>query len=176
MSTPNPADAAGAADATNDRLVQDTTAMLRMLGQGGTLGGLFSLSDEELDALYAFGLSHYRQGRWTDAMKVFSRLVTLAHGEPRYLNALASSYQMLGQHERAVHYWSVSQLLDPSDPVPTFHTANSLLALGLVADALDALDLVLRQCRKQNRHPELAARAQALTALIQSKAAAAQAA
>lgn len=160
----------------DDRLVQDTTAMLRMLAQGGTLGGLMRLGQDELEALYAFGLGHYSQARWTDAMKVFSRLVMLAHGEPRYLNALASSYQMLGQHERAVHYWGVSQLLDASDPLPTFHTANSLLALGLVADALDALDLVLRQCREQGRHAELAARAQSLVTLIQSKAAAAQAA
>ena len=79
----------------------------------------------------------------------------------------------LGHHERAVHYWGVSQLLDATDPVPTFHTANSLLALGLVDDALDALDLVVAQCQRQNQHPELAARAEALRVLVRSKKAAA---
>jgi len=158
---------------TPARLQQDTEALLRMICNGGTMAGLFKLSDEELDALYTFGLGHYTQGRWTDAMKVFTRLVTLDHGQPRFYNALAASHQMLGQHERAVHYWGVSQLLDAKDPVPTFHTANSLLALGLVDDALDALDIVTRQCTQQGRHPELAARAEALRALIRSKQAAA---
>lgn len=157
---------------SQERLVQDTNALLRMLAQGGTIGGLMRLDERELEALYAFGLSHYQHARWTDAMKIFSRLVMLAHGETRYLNALASCHQMMGQHERAVHYWGVSQLLDARDPAPTFHTANSLLALGLVADAVDALELVLRQCREQGGHAELAARAQALLTLIQSKAAA----
>lgn len=156
-----------------ERLQQDTEALLRMVCKGGTLGGLFKLSADELEALYAFGLSHYAQGRYAESMKVFSRLVTLHHGETRYYNALAASHQMLGHHERAVHYWGVSQLLDASDPAPTFHTANSLLALGLVDDALDALDLVVTQCQRQDQHPELAARAEALRVLVRSKKAAA---
>ncbi|MBL8965329.1 MAG: tetratricopeptide repeat protein, partial [Phycisphaerae bacterium] len=118
---------------TAERVQQDTEALLRLITNGGTLAGLFKLSDDELEALYAFGLSHYNQGRYAEAMKIFSRLVTLHHGQTRYYNALAASHQMLGQHERAVHYWGVSQLLDPKDPVPTFHTGQSLLALGLVA-------------------------------------------
>lgn len=161
------------APGTAERVQQDTEALLRLITNGGTLAGLFKLSDDELEALYAFGLSHYNQGRYAEAMKIFSRLVTLHHGQTRYYNALAASHQMLGQHERAVHYWGVSQLLDPKDPVPTFHTGQSLLALGLVDDALDALDLVVTQCQRQNQHPELAARAEALRTLVRSKKAAA---
>ena len=50
---------------TPARLQQDTEALLRMICNGGTMAGLFKLSDEELDALYTFGLGHYTQGRWT---------------------------------------------------------------------------------------------------------------
>ena len=160
----------------SDRLVQDTEALLRMFAGGGTLAGLYGLSEHELDALDAFGLGYYQQARYADAMKVFARLVTMRHGEPRYLNALAAAHQMLGEHERAVHYWGVSQLLDPSDPVPTFHTAHSLLALGLVDDALDALEITLQQSARQPGHAPLHARAEALQALVRSKSTAARAA
>jgi type III secretion system low calcium response chaperone LcrH/SycD len=161
------------APGTPERLQQDTEALLRMICQGGTLAGLYQLSPHELEALYALGMNHYTQARYAEASKVFSRLVTLDHGEVRYYNALAAAHQMQGQHERAVHYWGVSQLLDASDPVPTFHTAQSLLALGLVQDALDALDIVVRQCPRRPGHEELAARAEALLTLVRSKSAAA---
>lgn len=154
----------------DDRLTADTRALLTMLSQGGTLAGLAGLTERELEALYTWGQLQYRQGRWTEALKAFARLVTLQHGEPRYLNALASTHQQLGRHEQAVHYWGLSQLLAPRDPLPTFHSAVSLLALGHEQDALDALDLVLRQCRRQGGHAELAERAQALAELIQSRA------
>ncbi|HSW06941.1 SycD/LcrH family type III secretion system chaperone [Aquabacterium sp.] len=158
------------------RVNEDTEALLRLLAEGGTLGSLMGLGADDLDALYALGLGYYGQARYTDAMKVFSRLVSYSHAEPRYLNALASAHQMLGHHERAVHYWGVSQLLDTSDPVPTFHTAQSLLALGLVNEAMEALDLVLRQCERQQRHGKLAVRAETLYALVRSKASAGTAA
>lgn len=164
------------ASTTEDRQTRDTYALIRMLADGGTLGGLFELSADELDAVYAFGLGYYGQARYRDALKVFARLVALRHGEPRYLNALAATHQMLGRHERAVHYWGVSQLLDPSDPLPTFHTAQSLLALGLVDDALDALDITLQQCRRDPGHQALQARAASLQALVKAKTSAAQAA
>jgi type III secretion system low calcium response chaperone LcrH/SycD len=160
---------------TGDHTQQDTEALLRMLARGGTLGRLISLSAGELEALYAMGLGYYAQARYADAMKVFSRLVTYSHAEPRYLNALASAHQMLDNHERAIHYWGVSQLLDTSDPLPTFHTASSLLALGHVDDALDALDLVQRQCERQGDQAALAARTETLRALVRSKASAARA-
>lgn len=155
---------------TEARLREDTDALIHMLADGGTLGTLMGLAADELEALYAMGLGYYQQARYAEAMKVFARLVAFSHAEPRYLNALAAAQQMLGRHEQAIHYWGVSQLLDSSDPVPTFHTAESLLALGHVDDALDALDLVQRQCRRQQRHPALLARAEALQALVRSKA------
>lgn len=158
-----------------ERVSQDTDALIRMLAGGGNLGTLMGLTHDELEGLYAMGLGYYGQARYADAMKVFSRLVTYSHAEPRYLNALASAHQMLGHHERAIHYWGVSQLLDSSDPAPTFHTAHSLLALGHVDDALDALDLVLRQCQRQQSHANLAVRAETLRALVRSKASAAKA-
>jgi tetratricopeptide (TPR) repeat protein len=104
---------------TQERVTEDTQALLRMFSNGGTLAGLYGLGSNELEALYTFGLQFYQQERYGDALKVFARLVSLEHGEPRYLNALAGAHQMLGQHAQAVHFYGVSQLLNASDPAPT---------------------------------------------------------
>jgi type III secretion system low calcium response chaperone LcrH/SycD len=163
---------------TPQRLVEDTEALLRMFAGGGSLAGLAGLSPPEVEALYAFGLGYYRQARYAAAQKVFARLVTLRHGEPRYLNALAASHQMLGQHAQAVHFYGVSQLIDKSDPAPTFHTAHSLLALGLVQEAQEALELVVRECAAQAAHEAtheaLGARARVQLELVRARLAAAR--
>jgi type III secretion system low calcium response chaperone LcrH/SycD len=153
------------------RLEADTRALVRMLAEGGTLAGLYGLGRDELGALYAYGHLHYGQARYGEALKAFARLVTLRHGEPRYLNALAATQQKLGRHAQAVHYYGLSQLLDASDPAPTYHTAVSLVALGHTADAADALRIVLRQCAGRPARQALAARAQALLGLLPAPAA-----
>ena len=159
--------------AGEERLQSDTRALLRMLTEGGTLAGLYGLAADELEALYSVGLGQYNQARWDEAQKVFGQLVTLRHGEPRYLNALAATHQMRGEHAKAVHYYGLSQLLAPKDPAPTFHTAHSLLALGLVDDAVEALQIDLRQCDGDTGKAALAQRAQALLDLVSSRVAAA---
>jgi type III secretion system low calcium response chaperone LcrH/SycD len=158
------------APATEERLLEDTQALLRMLAQGGTMGGLFGLDEHELDAMYAFGLGFYQQARYGDAAKVFGLLVTMKHGEPRFLNAYAATFQVLGRYEQAIHYYGVSQLLDPADPVPTFHTAECMVALGWLDDARDALSLVIRQSEEKSaQFGTLLSRARALAELVQSK-------
>lgn len=155
---------------SQERLQQDTDALLRMFAQGGTVAGLYGLDESELDALYAFGLGHYNQARYAEASRIFGTIVTLQHGEPRFLNAYASSLQMLGQFDRAIHYFGLSQLLDASDPMPTFHSAECLLGLGWLDDAVDALDLVIQQCEAEpGRHVTLLERARALAGLVETR-------
>lgn len=154
------------------RISADTDALLGLLADGGSLADLYGLTEQELEGLYAFGLAHYRQARYAQAAKIFARLVAMHHGEPRYLNALAAAHQMQGRHEQALHFYGVSQLLDPSDPVPTFHTAHSLLALGWQEDAREALQLVIQQADGEPRHAALGERARALLNLVSGRDAA----
>ena len=65
----------------------------------------------------------------------------------------------------------LSRLLDKKDPSPTFHTATSLLALGLVEEAIDALDLVVRQCEGHEARRALGSRARAQLELVRERVA-----
>jgi len=150
-------------------LADDAQSLLRWLGQGGTLGQALGLPARELEALYALGLGLYRQSRLDDALKVFAWLVQMDHGQRHWLHALAATLQRLGRHARALQYWGLAQWLDIADPDPTYHSANSLLALGRVHDAATALRQVLQQCQGRADRVLLTRRAQGMLQVLQAR-------
>lgn len=136
-----------------------------LLAHGGTLGSVYNYTDEDYELLYSLGHSFYSQGRYLDAVKAFGYLVIHNHLESRFANAYAASLQMIKSYEEALTYYSLVSVMDMSDPAPTFHSAECLLALGRVEEAREALGIVLGQCAEP-RHAAMKARAEALRSLI----------
>ena len=147
--------------------LQDQIAEL--LANGGTLGSVFNYEDQDYDVLYALGHSLYAQARYLDAMRVFGYLVMCDHMEKRFMNAFASSLQMLGSHKDAIKYYSLASVMDMRDPLPTFHTAECMLALGLQGEAREALGYVLRQS-DASQYAELKQRAEGMLELLDGAA------
>ena len=135
---------------------------------GGTLGDVYDYSSQDYEVLYALGHSLYSQARYFDAFKVFGFLMAHNHLEPKYIVAFASSLQMLKKFEEALVYYSLASVMDMSDPRPTFHSAECLLALGRTAEAIDGFRMVVKQAR-DDKYPELKARAQTLLDLVSKK-------
>lgn len=119
---------------------QQLSATLR---QGGTIGQLLNVTPDECEALYAHGHSLYQQGLYSDAFKVFSRLVMINHMDDRYVMALAGAAQQLGRYEDALQHYATVTVMRLNDPAPVFHSAECLLAMSRLADAIDSLELVL---------------------------------
>ena len=136
-----------------------------LFSQGGTLGFAQNYDDTDYEALYAMGHNLYAQARYQDAVRIFGFLVMQNHLEPRYMNAYASSLQMVGNYLEAIKLYSIASLMDMSDPLPTFHTAECMLALNMVTEAKEALAFVLSQSDAP-QYAELKARARALQALL----------
>src|SRR5690606_20030859 len=101
-----------------------------LLAHGGTLGSVYNYDDTDYEVLYALGHSLYGQTRYQDAMRTFGFLVVHNHMEKRYMNAFAASLQMLKSYKEAIKYYSMASLMDMSDPLPTYHTAECMIALG----------------------------------------------
>lgn len=139
-----------------------------LLSQGGTLGTIYNYTDEDYEVLYALGHSLYSQGRYQDAMKAFGFLVAHNHLEKRFVNAFASSLQMVKSYEEALKYYSLASVMDMSDPAPTFHSCECLIALGRVTEAYEGLTLLLPQCKAPQYQP-LKERALALKDLIEQQ-------
>ncbi|WP_298208969.1 SycD/LcrH family type III secretion system chaperone [Acidovorax sp.] len=140
-----------------------------LLANGGTVGSVYDYDDTDYEVLYALGHSVYSQTRYQDAMRIFGFLVTHNHMEKRFMNAFAASLQMLKSYKEAIKYYSMASLMDMGDPLPTYHTAECMIALGYTAEAKEALQFVLRQSETPER-AELKSRAQAMLDLMGSNA------
>lgn len=149
-----------------DELAEQVSTLLM---NGGTLGDTFDYTTEDYEVLYALGHSLYSQGRYTDAMKAFGYLVVHNHLEKRFMNAFASSLQMIKSYEEAIKYYSLTSVMDMGDPGPTFHSCECLLALGQADDARQGLVLVIAQCEDQEQYAPMKTRAEALLALLSSQ-------
>jgi type III secretion system low calcium response chaperone LcrH/SycD len=137
----------------------------KLLANGSPLGSVYNYDDTDYEVLYALGHSLYSQARYEDAMRAFGFLVSHNHLEKRYMNALAASLQMLKSYKEAIKYYSMASLMDMSDPLPTFHTAECMLALGYTPEAREALQFVVIQSEEQGL-AQLKSRAQAMLDLM----------
>jgi type III secretion system low calcium response chaperone LcrH/SycD len=137
---------------------------------GGTLGSVYDYTEQDYEAVYALGHNLYSQGRYDDAVKAFGFLVIHNAWERKYLKAFGAALQMVEQYQEAIKYYTMAAVLDLSDPVPTFHTAECMIPLGMLEEAKQSLDLVVAQCKTPEQEP-LKQRAQAMLALMNQSAA-----
>jgi type III secretion system low calcium response chaperone LcrH/SycD len=143
-------------------------SVLDMWRTGGTIAQAKGITEQECEALYAWGHSLYAQRKYEDAFRIFAQLVAWDHMESRYQMALACAMQASGRYADALQQFMVVAVMRLDDPAPVFHGAECQLALGQSADADQGLALAIDLCRP-GEHDAIAARAKALRAAIASK-------
>lgn len=136
---------------------------------GGTLAQAMGLSPRECEAMYAYGHSLYAQGKYNEAFKIFAQLVAYDHMDSRYQLALASAMQMTRRHEEALQHYMIVTVMRLDDPVPVFHCAECLLALGRPAEAAESLELAIGTLCKPGEHDAVKARAEAMLQAIRAQ-------
>ncbi len=60
---------------------------------------------------------------------------------------------MLGNHEEAMRMYSVTALMDASDPAAVMHAGDCFRAMGKRARALESFDLARAMCSKAEHEP-----------------------
>ena len=143
--------------------------MLELWTSGGTLAQTMDITPQECEALYAYGHGLYAQGKYEDAFKIFARLVAYDHLESRYQMALASAMQMTRRYEEALEHYMIATVMSVDDPVPVYHCAECLIALGRITEARESLTLIVDDMCQPGEHDEIQARAQALLTLLQAQ-------
>lgn len=94
---------------------------------------------EQLEVIYALGYSHVQQQHWPQALSIFAFLSQYGPTRAHYLAGLALSLQMLGRHDEAINIHSLMLVLFPDQLSPMLHVAESQLALGDRAGAVQTL-------------------------------------
>jgi type III secretion system low calcium response chaperone LcrH/SycD len=137
-----------------------------LLGHGATLKDIHGYTDEEFDALYALGYNFYNQGKFAEAMHAFGFLLMHDQLERKYYKAFGSCLQMLKRYEDAIRNYSMASVLDLRDPEPTFHTAECMVALGMTAEAIEALQMVLLDTKGKADYQVMHERAKAMIEVL----------
>ncbi|MDK2123488.1 SycD/LcrH family type III secretion system chaperone [Parachitinimonas caeni] len=149
-----------------ERLASDLTELWSI---GGTLKDVYGFTPEECEAVYTLGYNLYNQGKFLDALKAFGFLLMHDHLERRYYKSFASALQMLKRYEEAIKHYSIASMLDLSDPEPTFHTGECMVGIGMIEEAKEAFDLVVRQTEKKEAYAVMHEQAKALLALLEKR-------
>ena len=143
--------------------------VMELFGNGGTLKDVGGYTEREFEALYAMGYNLYNQAKYGDALLVFGFLLMHDQFGRKYYKAMGSCQQMLKRYEDAIRNYSMASLLDLQDPEPTFHTAECMVALGMVQEAREALDMVERQTRDKPERKAMHDRAEAMLKLLEAR-------
>ncbi|WP_260986113.1 SycD/LcrH family type III secretion system chaperone [Bordetella genomosp. 13] len=125
---------------------------------------------EQLEVIYALAYAQVTQGKYAEALPVFSILSTYGPTRKHYMMGLALCLQMCARYEEAVRIYSAVGTLFPEGPEASLGVAECLLALGLADEAAEEASLALRYIDESGAYPEARARAQALLDLAHREA------
>lgn len=125
---------------------------------------------EQLEVIYALAYAQVTQGKYAEALPMFSILAVYGPTRKHYLMGLALCLQMCARYEEAIRIYSTVGTLFPEGPEASLGVAECLLALGLTAEAAEELDMVQRYIAESGQYPEARARAQALSDLARREA------
>lgn len=131
-----------------------------------------ALSLEDHESLYALAYQLYNATRFQEARRVFQLLVRVSSADVRYASGLAACLHMLGEFRKALEFYAVASVLDPTDCEVLVQMAVCFLAVGRTAEARDVLDYGCAQAQAKVRSgsdaraPAHLERMQAMLALL----------
>lgn len=123
-------------------------------------------SDEQLEQFYDMGYKLYQAGKYKDA-KLYFNLLTLAHvKEPRYMLARAACEHMLKEYYNALASYCIAGMLDPTTPVPHYHSVDCYLKTENLVGACVALKMTIKRCGEDPRFNIIKGRSTALLSKV----------
>lgn len=154
---------------SGEDLVAITERIAAHFREGGTLGDLAGITDEQFEALYAMAYRLYGSDQFEDAAKLFAYLGMNDPYDRRYTLGLGASQQMLKKWDEAIAAYTLCIALDVEDPVPAFHMAECVAGKGDLADAQTLMAEVVQRC-KEPEHQALKHKADAMLKLMTLRA------
>jgi len=121
-----------------------------------------SLTDDEMEALYAIALQEFDAGKFEDAENRFLLLCRLDHYSGKYWLGLGATRQMLKRYKDATLAYALAGIHDGENPVPGLRAAECYLAMGDLENALSGAKAAVHWSEGKPEHAAFAARAEAL--------------
>lgn len=97
------------------------------------------LNREEKKAAYALGSRLYQQGKYREALELFMVLYAQEPNNLTFYEASMTCEKILTEYNKALSYYSLASLLDPTNLSYTLAIAECQLRLGDAAQAIKTL-------------------------------------
>jgi len=104
-----------------------------------TLSASTSLSDDELETIYARGYNYFTYGKYEAARKIFGTLTASAPDTAHYWRALGAVNQQLAIYPEAIAAYDMALANDERDIISLIYRAESQILLGSLNDGLEDL-------------------------------------
>ena len=124
------------------------------------------LSFQDTEVIYADAYGLATQGRFVDALKRFGLLILYRPSEAKYWAGLGLCNQQLGRYDEAISAFAFAADINPQDPEYMLSIAECEMLKHSVADALEALQVVIAFCREKGGCEKTQVRAEALLDLM----------
>lgn len=135
---------------------------LDVLMTGGNLYSLRGMTEQDVEAVYALGHTHYTTGNYNEAENIFRGLCLLNHLSQRNWLGLGAAQQMQKKYQPALSSYSYAQVLDMADPRPLMHIYECLMGLQDYPKAMESLEGLIKLTVNNPQHAALHAKAEGL--------------
>lgn len=122
---------------------ENAEQLMATFAEGGTVGSLYGVDGNRLEAVYSVAHTMYGNGKFADALTMFRFLTIMDYTEMRYWMGLGATQQMMGDYDAAVQAFAYATMLDMDDPKPQLQAGYCLLKMGQYEPARSALEGVL---------------------------------
>jgi type III secretion system low calcium response chaperone LcrH/SycD len=146
--------------------IKDPLVLKRASEENLSFQEILGYNEETMENFYSAAYDLFQQKRYRSSANAFVFLTILNPHIPSYWLGLAMSEQMTEEYETAIVSYSMSILLDPTNPVPYFHSAKCLFATQEQQKALLSLELAIEHSGDLSQHQEMKRQAMAI---LQSK-------
>lgn len=110
------------------------------------------INDETMEAIYTQGYNLYNQGKFKESSYIFRLLMLLDFTTPKYVLGLAACAHRLKDYPNAANLYLLCAALDPTNPLPHFHSADCYLQLKMPTTALFSLGMAITAAGNQSQY------------------------
>jgi len=128
--------------------------------QGMSPKDAMGVSNSVLESIYAQAYRLYNTGKYVEATHLFRMLVMMNAMEPKYILGLAACFHMLKEYDNAIQTYTMCSAIDPTSPVPHYHSSDCFIQMKDYLSAMICLELTIKRAADKPEYAKIKERAQ----------------
>ncbi len=137
--------------------IQDPVVFKQQIDDGKTFQEILGYTDVMMEKCYKVAYSCFQRQQYEKASEAFTFLTTLNPTVFNYWLGLGMSEQMCEEYHSALLAYAMAAMVDVTNPIVHYHSANCYRSLSEEESALSALDLCILNAGDREEFVEIKA-------------------